>query len=53
MESLGKHTFEWNSQKFKLKMSYGISNSDELTEQNDSEELIQLADSRLYLDKTH
>ena len=53
MESLEEHTFEWGDQRFKLRMSYGISNSSELTEQNNSEELIRLADLRLYTDKGH
>ena len=53
MEYLEDHTFEWISQKFKVKMSYGISNSNELALQTSSEELIRLADSRLYLDKVH
>ena len=51
MEILGNHTFEWESKKFKIKMSYGISNSDELTEYNNTEELIYLADTRLYVNK--
>ncbi len=53
METLKEHTFEWDSQKFKLRMSYGISNSNELNEQNNTEELIRLADSRLYENKAH
>ncbi|MGD9160199.1 MAG: diguanylate cyclase [Desulfobacteraceae bacterium] len=53
MENLSEHTFEWNSQKFKLRMSYGISSSNELSEQYNPEELIRLADSRLYKDKAH
>ncbi len=53
MKNLEKDTLEWDSYKFKLRMSYGISNSNELNDQGNSEELIRLADSRLYLDKTH
>jgi len=51
MENLENHTFEWDSQQFNLRMSYGISNSNELTKQNNSKELVRLADSRLYVDK--
>lgn len=53
IENLEQHTFEWGADKFKLKMSYGISNIEELTEENNSEELIRLADSRLYIDKAN
>lgn len=52
MEGLAEHTFRWGSDRFGVNMSYGISNSKELKEQHNSEELIRLADSRLYLDKT-
>jgi len=48
---LNNHTFEWGSEKFKLKMSYGVSNSDEISEDDSQDELIHLADSRLYKDK--
>lgn len=53
METLENHVFEWDSLKFKLKMSYGISNSNELSEQNNLEELIRLADLRMYAYKAH
>ncbi|MBN2246300.1 MAG: GGDEF domain-containing protein [Candidatus Aminicenantes bacterium] len=53
MEYLENHTFEWNDTRFQLRMSYGISNSNELKEQNSPEELIRLADLRLYDDKAH
>jgi diguanylate cyclase (GGDEF)-like protein len=53
VENLEDHTFEWNSNLFRLNISYGISSSSELTEQNNSEELIRLADLRLYADKAH
>lgn len=53
---LGKlemHTFEWGSETFTLNISYGISNSDEISEDESQNELISLADSRLYIDKGH
>ena len=53
METLKSHTFNWDSQKFRLKMSYGISNSNELDEHSNLEELIRLADSRLYENKAN
>ena len=53
IENLEDHTFEWNSKQFRMKISYGISSSSELAEQNNSEELIHLADLRLYTDKEH
>lgn len=52
-KKLEDHIFRWGSGKFKLKISYGISNSDELTENGGKEELIRLADSRLYTNKTN
>ena len=53
MKGLSEHTFEWGSRRFKLRMSYGISNSNELAERNNAEELIRFADSRLYANKPH
>ena len=44
----GKHTFEWGSGRIKTSMSYGISNIHELQEGDTEENLVELADSRLY-----
>ncbi len=52
IENLRKHTFKWGSNRFRLNFSYGIANSKELSEEKDTEELIRLADLRLYEDKT-
>ena len=51
IENLQKHTFKWGTNKFRLNFSYGVANSKELTGEKDMEELIRLADLRLYEDK--
>lgn len=45
------HTFEWGSGRTKARMSYGISNVVELEEGQTLEDLVRLADSRLYTAK--
>ncbi|MBW2609564.1 MAG: GGDEF domain-containing protein [Deltaproteobacteria bacterium] len=45
------HFYEWGSQKIKIGMSYGISNTDELNEGDTEVELVQRADSLLYASK--
>jgi diguanylate cyclase (GGDEF)-like protein len=42
------HVFEWGTGKIKTAMSYGISHISELTDGAGEEDLINLADSRLY-----
>lgn len=42
------HIFKWGSGKIKTRMTYGISNTDELLEEETEESLFRLADSRLY-----
>jgi diguanylate cyclase (GGDEF)-like protein len=53
MEIIDQHTFQWGLKKFKVKFSYGVSNSDELINHNDQDALIGLSDARLYEHKTH
>jgi diguanylate cyclase (GGDEF)-like protein len=48
IEALDQHTFEWGLNRFKINISYGISNSDELINHNDQDALIGLSDARLY-----
>ena len=43
-----EHIFKWGSGEIKTRMSYGISNTDELFEEETEESLVRLADSRLY-----
>ncbi|NLD39319.1 MAG: diguanylate cyclase [Desulfatiglans sp.] len=52
IEALDKHTFEWGLTRFKINISYGISNNDELINHNDQDALIGLSDARLYEHKT-
>ncbi len=53
IETLDQHTFEWGLNKFRVNISYGVSNSDELINHNDQDALIGLSDARLYEHKTH
>ncbi|MBN1904798.1 MAG: GGDEF domain-containing protein [Deltaproteobacteria bacterium] len=53
IETLDQHTFEWGLNKFKINVSYGVSNSDELINHVDQDALIGLSDARLYEHKTH
>ncbi len=46
-----RHIFEWGSGKIKTRMSYGISNTMEMREAYTGEDLVRLADSRLYTAK--
>jgi diguanylate cyclase (GGDEF)-like protein len=46
--TMENHTFQWGSGRVKTSMSYGISHMDELTEEATEEDLVKLADSRLY-----
>lgn len=47
----GKHIFEWGPGKIQTSMSYGISNIQELRQGETEENLVRLADSRLYAAK--
>jgi GGDEF domain-containing protein len=51
LSKLRNHIFEWGSDKIRVCMSYGISNSKELQKDDSEELLIRLADSRLYTSK--
>jgi diguanylate cyclase (GGDEF)-like protein len=53
IETLDQQTFDWGIKKFKVNISYGVSNSDELINHNDQDALIGLTDARLYEHKTH
>ena len=50
-ENIKGHTFEWGSGKIKTSMSYGIANTYELKGKGSFEDLVHLADSRLYRSK--
>ncbi len=45
--------FDWNEYKIRTKLSYGISDTDELEKKDSEDALIQLADSRLYEKKQY
>ena len=48
LRNIEEHTFEWGPYKIKTKMSYGISDSNEIDKKGTEDNLIRLADSRLY-----
>ncbi len=51
LRNLKDHAFEWESERIKVEISLGISTTDELKKGEGEKELIQKADSRLYIAK--
>ena len=51
LHNLKDHAFEWESERIKVEISLGISTTDELKKGEGEKELIQRADSRLYVAK--
>ncbi|MBW1716579.1 MAG: diguanylate cyclase [Deltaproteobacteria bacterium] len=51
LHNLKDHAFEWESESIKVEISLGISNTSELRKGEGEKELIQRADSRLYVAK--
>ena len=51
LRNLKDHAFEWQAETIKVEISLGISTTDELKKGEGEKELIQRADSRLYLAK--
>jgi len=51
LHNLKNHAFEWESERIKVEISLGISTTDELKKGEGEKELIQRADSRLYVAK--
>ncbi|MBC8392217.1 MAG: GGDEF domain-containing protein [Deltaproteobacteria bacterium] len=49
--TMKNHPYRWKSEKLFVKISYGISTSDELDASQTKEDLIMVADSRLYSSK--
>ena len=48
LKKINENIFKWGSEKIKIGMSYGISNTGELDKGDNETELIKNADSRLY-----
>ncbi len=51
LSSIRDHNFEWKSEKIKVEVSCGIATADELGSEDGTEDLIEMADSRLYCKK--
>ncbi|NOQ96491.1 MAG: diguanylate cyclase [Desulfobacterales bacterium] len=51
LRDLKDHAFEWESERIKVEISLGVSTTDELKKGEGEKELIQKADSRLYIAK--
>lgn len=50
-EDTESHIFKWGSEKIRIGMSYGISNTNELQKDDTEVDLVKLADARLYTEK--
>ncbi|MBW2615023.1 MAG: GGDEF domain-containing protein [Deltaproteobacteria bacterium] len=48
LHTIRNHAFEWRSERIKVEISHGISTTLEIEKGQDEEELIHMADSRLY-----
>lgn len=51
LSKIKSHRFEWRSKKINVVVSYGIANTEELSEEENETNFVQIADSRLNIQK--